>query len=222
MTITDRDRFLILSPLFRVLFLPEQDLAPWWPDNDSGRENMQRRLNQLVWERLLVRHRAVAQVGDVSLFYRFAPEMPSPDFGALAWELAKRWEQVEPKPVTFYGASDLAAKRYGRVLGSSLKSPAQLGHELGVAGVFLKLAHHFPLLASAWIPEEVIARASGIGAKVFDAYLVDSTSTPAIAIDFAGPSYAASGGARLRELHECATERALPYELWTIADGGVK
>jgi hypothetical protein len=220
MTITDRDRFLILSPLMKALFLPEQGLAPWWPDNDSGRQNMQRRLNQLVWEQLLVRHRTVAQVGAVSLFYHWAPGMPAPDFGARAWELGKRWERVEPKPVTFYGASDRAAKRYGRVFGSSLKSPAQLTHELGLGSAFLKLAHHFPLLASAWIPEVVIARQSEPGEKVFDAYIVDSRSTPAIAIDFAGPSYAASNGARLRELHECAAEKGLPYEIWTITDGG--
>src|SRR5262249_18427128 len=110
MRITERDRFLILSLLLRVLFLLERGLALWWPDNDSGRENLERRFHQLVREQLLVRHRAVARVGDVSLFYQWAPGMPAPEFGALAWELAKRWERIEPSRVTFYAASDRAAK----------------------------------------------------------------------------------------------------------------
>lgn len=221
-SITDRDRFILLSALFKIPFLPERSLDPWWPDNDSGRENMERRLNQLCRELLLARHRAVVQLSGVSLFYHWAPEMTVPDFGELAWELQKRWERIEPKPVTFYGATDRAAKLYGRVVGTTLKSQAQLGHALGLGGTFLKLAHHFPLLASAWVPEEVIARSRGFGEKVFDAYIVDSTSTPAVGIDFATPSYAASNGERLRELHEDSALRGIPYEIWTVSVGGAK
>jgi hypothetical protein len=223
-TIGDRDRFLILTPLFKVPFLPERSLARWWPDNDAGRENMSRRLNQLCREGLLVRHRAMAHIADVALFYHWTPAMPAPEFGALAWELAKRWEQIEPKPATFYSASTRAAKHYGGVIKNPLKSPAQISHDLCLGDLFVKLAHLSPLLASAWVPESLIANSRGYGEKVFDAYIVDSTSTPALGIDVAGASYAASNGARLRELHEdsAARGRGIPYEIWTVTVGGAK
>lgn len=221
-TITDRDRFILHSALFKVPFLPERSLARWWPDNDSGRENMERRLNQLCWERLLVRHRAMAQFADVALFYHWAPLLTVPDFGARAWELAKRWERIESRPVTFYSATARAGKHYGRVIETPLKSPGQLTHDLCLGEMFLKLAHLFPILGSAWVHESVIARARGFGEKVFDAYLVDSRSTPALGLDFAGPSYAASNGARLLELHEESSARGIPYEIWTVTQGDSK
>jgi hypothetical protein len=143
-----------------------------------------------------------------------------PDFGALAWELAKRWERVEPEPVTFYSATTRAAKHYGRAIENPLKSPAAISHDLGLGQLFLKLAHLSPQLASGWVHESVIARSRGHGEKVFDAYVVDSTSTPALSIDFAGSSYAASNGGRLRELHEDSAARGIPYEIWTITEGG--
>lgn len=219
-TIGERDRFLILTPLFKVPFLPERSLASRWPANAAGRENMNRRLFQLCREGLLARHRAMARVGEVSLFYHWAPGMPVPEFGALAWELAKRWERIEPEPVTFFSASTRAAKHYGGVIEHPLKSPAQISHDLALGHLFLKLAHLSPLLASAWVPEAVIARSRGHGEKVFDAYIVDSTATPALGIDVAGASYAASNGARLRELHEDSAARGIPYEIWTVTDGG--
>ena len=120
MTITDRDRFLILSPLMKVLFLPEWGLRPWWPHNDSGMENMERRLNQLVWERLLVRHRTVAQVAGDDVRDRTLLARRARDRGQLR-------EQVDDAPPDF-----------GRI---GQRGPAEEG-DLGMVRRSICDAHH--------------------------------------------------------------------------------
>lgn len=219
-TLTDRDRLIILAVLFKVPFLPERSLAALWPDTNSGRENMTRRLGQLCWEGLLARHRAMAQAAEVSLFYHWSPGMPEPDFGALAWALARRWEALEPEAVTFYSATDRAAKHYGRTIRSPLKSPSAISHDLGLGAVYVHFALHHPQLAGAWVAEDLIAQARHYGEKVVDACIVDSTSTPALAIEMAGASYASSNGERLREIHADCVARGLRYEMWTVPEGG--
>jgi hypothetical protein len=220
--ITERDRLIILAVLFKVPFLLEWALRLLWPDSDSGRENMARRLWQLRSEGLLARHMAMAPAADVALFYHWAPGMPEPDFGSLAWALAKRWEAVEPRAVTFYSATERAAKHYGRTVASPLKSASAIPHNLGLGQVYLHFALHHPLLAAAWVAEEVVASARGYGEKVVDACVIDSTATPALAIEFAGASYAASNGERLREIHRDCAARDLPYEMWTVSQGEIK
>jgi hypothetical protein len=221
-TLTDRDRLIITAVLHKVPFLPELSLAALWPDTDTSRENMARRLRQLRDEGLLVRHMAYAQAAGVSLFYHWSPAMPEPDFGALAWALTKRWEATEPQPVAFYSATDRAAKHYGRAIRSPLKSPAAISHDLGLGAVYVHFAVHHPLLAGAWVAEDLIAGARGYGEKVVDACVVDSTSTPALAVEFAGASYAASNGERLREIHADCAARGLAYEMWTVLEGSSK
>jgi hypothetical protein len=221
--IRERDRFVILAPLERVPALPEPALGLLWPDSESGRENMKRRLWQLTEERLLVRHAALAAVPDeVVLFYHWLPGMPEPDFGALAWELEKRWTAIEPRRVVFYTAGERAARHYGRTIRSPLKSAGALSHNLVLGMVFMDYALRRPTLVKGWVCEEVIAESRGHGEKVVDACVVDSTGTPALCVEVAGRSYAASNGARLRDIHRDCAERALPYEMWTVPEGGKK
>lgn len=218
-TLTDRDRLIILALLFRVPVLWEWALSVLWPDTDAGRENMRRRLAQLRGEGLLARHVAtVPAAPDVSLFYHWAPGLPAPNFGALAWRLAGRWEAIEPRRVVVYTATEFAARHYGRVVRGEVK-PGSLAHDIGLGQVFLRYAVHDPLLAGAWVAEEVVAASRSYGEKVVDAVLVDSASTPALAVEFAGASYAASNGERLREIHRDCALRGLPYEVWTVSEG---
>lgn len=220
-TLTDRDRLIIQAVLFKVPLLPESALAGLWPDSDSGTENMTRRLQQLCEEQLLDRHVAQAQTAArVALFYHSAPGIPVPEFGALAWALAKRWESLEPKSTAFYSATDSAAKHFGRSIRNPLKATSALSHNIGLGQCYLHFAIHHPLLASAWVAEDLIAESRGHGEKVVDACIVDSTATPALAIEFAGASYAASNGERLKEIHADCAARNLPYEVWTVQDGG--
>jgi hypothetical protein len=219
--LTERDRLIVLALLFRVPLLAEFVLARFWPDTDAGRKNMARRLSQLSAEGLLARHVAWAQAAhEVVLFYRWAPGMPGPAFGSLAWDLQKRWEAVEQRRVVFFTATDSAARHYGRTVRNPLKAPSALAHNIGLGATYAEFALNQPALASAWVAEEVIAESRGHGEKVVDAAIVDSTSTPALAVEFAGSSYAHSNGERLREIHEDCSARRLPYEVWTVPPTG--
>jgi hypothetical protein len=186
---------------------------------------MTRRLGQLCEAELLHRHIAHAQLGaDVELFYHWAPGMKKPRIGEWAWLLSKRWKKLEPRSVVFYTATERAAKHYGRTIHNPLKATSALSHNINFGLCYYRFAVLYPLLARGWVAEDVIASVRGHGEKVVDACIVDSTSTPALIIEFAGASYGAGNGERLREIHaECAARGSgIPYEIWTIADGGMR
>src|SRR5207253_3112134 len=144
---------------------------------------MLRRLEQMSNERLIAEHTAYAQAAAAERFYHWPTGTPAPDFGALGWMLAKRWERLEPRRVTFYTATEFAARHYGRTVRNPLKSISALAHNIGLGDVWAQLAVTDPILARAsWVSEEVVAAARGYGEKVVDSYLVESTSTPALAI----------------------------------------
>jgi hypothetical protein len=219
--LTERDVLLILALLSKVPILAEFVLALFWPDTDSGRENMARRLWQLCDEGLLAKYSVQVQTAPaVEVFYHWAPGMPDPDFGRLAWALAKRWAALEPRRVTVYTATASAAKRYGRVIEHPLRSASAIAHNICLGQVWQVFESRYPLLAAAWVAEDVIAADRGYGEKVVDACIVDSSSTPALAIEVAGSSYAASNGGRLRDIHADCAARGLPYEMWTVCEGG--
>lgn len=224
-SLTDRDRLLVLALLFRVPVLCLGALARWWPGNASGRENMLRRLHQLCSEGLIERHAAhVPAAPGVEIFYHWAPGMPDPDFGARAWALAGLWAAVEPRRVVFHTATAAAARHYGCAVRSPLKSAGSLAHNIALGQVFARYAVEAPSLAAAWVAEDVIAESRGHGEKVVDACVVDSTGTPALAVEVAGASYASSNGLRLREIHRDCAARVppLPYEMWTVSHGDTR
>ncbi len=217
---TERDCLFLHALLMCVPCLGRSALRTLWPHNLSGEENMDRRLYQLCEAGLLVRHTGYAQEAEaVELFYFRTPDVPPPDFGALAWELTRRWERVPFGKVVFYTAGEKAARHYGRTVTNPLKSASSLSHHINFGAVFLRLADLCPDLARGWVSEEVLAAARGHGEKVIDAALVDSTGTPALGIEMAGASYAASNGKRLRAIDADCAARGLPYEVWTVTGG---
>ncbi len=186
-TLTERDLFVILAPLFKVPQIPESGIARFWSKSESGHENAVQRLRELCDAHLLRRHVAQLQAAPrVELFYFWTPGMPTPEFGALAWDLAQRWHNVEPRTVAFYTATDKAAKHYGRAIHNPLKSMSALSHNYGLGQCYTEIAHRYPQLVKGWVAEDVIASARGYGEKVVDACIVDSKSTPALALEFAG------------------------------------
>lgn len=218
--LTQRDWLIIFALLMCVPCLGRKALLTLWPDSLTGEENMDRRLHQLCEAGLLVRHTCYAQEADaVELFYFRTPDMPPPDFGALAWELSRRWERVPPGKVVFYTAGEKAARHYGRTVTNPLKSSSAIVHNIHLGAVYLRVAALHPELARCWVSEEVIAATRGHGEKVIDSAVIDSTGTPALGIEMAGASYAASNGERLREIDADCLARGLPYEVWTVAEG---
>ena len=213
------DRSVIHALLFAVPLLWEMSVVRFGSNSKSGCKNMIRRMAQLCDEGLIKRHTACAQVAaEVELFYFWAPQMRAPDFGARGWALSRLWEKLEPRPIAFYCATDLAARHFGCWIRNPLKITA-LSHNIGLGQLYTYHKEHYPLLIRGWVSEEVIADARGYGEKVVDACIVDSTSTPALALEFAGASYGASNGQRLKEIHLDCARRNLPYEIWTIAEG---
>lgn len=222
-SITERDRAILLAVLHKVPILSEAALALWWRDTDSSRDHMQRRLWQLRESGLLARYSLPLQAAPrVELFYHWAPGMPEPDFGALAWQLSRRWQALETRRVVFYTATATAANRYGRTVQNPLRSTSALPHAIALGQLYAQTLHTDPALASGWVAEEVVAGSRGYGEKVVDAIVVNSSSMPALALEIAGASYAASNGERLREIHKDCSERGLPYEMWTVPEGGAK
>jgi DNA-binding Lrp family transcriptional regulator len=221
LSLTERDRTILLALLHKVPVLSVSALSELWPDTDSGRDNLARRVWQLEDAGLVRRYSlSVQSAPTVSLFYDWSPGKPEPDLGAAAWALSKRWAALEPRRVAFVTATATAATRYGVTIRNPLRSTSAVAHNVGLGMVYMHYLMHEPLLASAWVAEEVIAAARGHGEKVVDACIVDSTSTPALAVEFAGASYAASNGERLRDIHHDCSERGLPYEMWTVPEGG--
>jgi hypothetical protein len=219
-TLTARDWLIVYALLMCVPCLAWRALRTLWPDNLSGEENMDRRLHQLCEAGLLVRHTGYAQEAEaVELFYFRTPDMPPLAFGEYAWELAKRWERVPAGKVVFFTAGERAAKHYGRTVTNPLKSASALSHNINLGAAFLRLAVLHPDFVRCWVSEELIASARGRGEKVIDAAIVDSTGSPALGIEMAGASYAASNGERLREIDADCVARGLPYEVWTVAGG---
>lgn len=223
LSITERDRTILRALLHKVPLLSLSSLSELWPDTDSGRDNMARRVWQLQDAGLLEQHSLPVQSApSVSPFYSWAPGMAELDLGAAAWALSKRWAALEPRRVPFVVATPRAAARFGHTVRNPLRSTSAIAHNLGLGQVYMHYLVHEPLLASAWVAEEMIAAARGHGEKVVDACIVDSTSTPALAVEFAGASYAASNGERLRDIHRDCAGRGLPYEMWTVSEGGAK
>lgn len=217
--VSERDGATLLDLLFRVPLLALLSLARRWPDTDAGRENMSRRLWQLCDEGLLAKYTLWVQAADeVGLFYRWLPGQPEPDFGPLAWELTRRWARVATRRVEFYTATVTAARRYGQTVRNPLRSTSAIAHNIGLGQVYQHFVEFEPAIAPGWVAEEVIAGARAYGEKVVDAVIVDSTSTPVLAIEFAGSSYGASNGERLKDIHHDCARRGLPYEMWTVTE----
>ncbi|MBN9521536.1 hypothetical protein J0H58_23955 [bacterium] len=223
LSITERDRTILRALLHKVPLLSLNSLSELWPDTDAGRDNMARRVWQLQDAGLISQHSLPVQSAPtVALFYGWAPGMEDLDFGSAAWALSKRWAALEARRVPFVTATPRAASRYGQVIRNPLRSTSAIAHNLGLGQVYMHYLVHEPLLASAWVAEEVIAAARGHGEKVVDACIVNSASTPALAVEFAGASYAASNGERLREIHRDCSARGLAYEMWTVSEGGAE
>ena len=210
--LTERAEFALDAGLHRVSVLPEPAFPPSWAAC----------FEELCEAGLLNRHVAQVQMASgVRVLCCATPESPQLDFGALAWELAKAWEKLEPRRVVFYTASDAAAKHFGRSIKNPLKAVSAIAHEIGMVQVYRFYTSLAPLFAKTWVAEDVIASVRSFREKVVDCYLIDSRAIPALAIDFAGCSYAASNGARLKEIDAACRARKIPYELWApISEGG--
>jgi hypothetical protein len=211
MTLTDRERQFIHALASKIRLLTfEQISGTWWPDSESGRTNARRRLGELRDHGLLNRTRVHARplLPLETPLFRWKPGEPTPDFGGLAWQLHRRWQ--EPlQSMTAYLATRRAANILGGVSDGRLKNPSQASHDIHLSGVYLYFLRTAPTLAAGWVGEDILAP-SRVDQKLPDAILHDGEGRPRLAIEFGG-SYQAQ---RIADFHADCAARTLPYELW--------
>ena len=96
-------------------------------------------------------HEATAPIASRS------PGQSAPDFGALAWQLEERWRNVASRRVTICWATSRAARLLGG-LAPFERRATQLEHDLGTAGVLVRLHERQPELADQWVGEDILRR----------------------------------------------------------------
>jgi hypothetical protein len=211
MTLTERDERLIRALLGKIRLVSLGQLArSWWPESVSGRTNAQRRVQDLLAQKLLVRERVFARplIGLEAPVFRWKPGEPGPDYGQLSYKLQSRWT-AEPRRTTVYLASRRAANIFGGKVPGRIKNPSQVTHDLHLSELYLKILKEEPKLAQAWSGEDVIAP-TRVRQKLPDAILFDAKGQPRLVMEFGG-AYPAD---RVQAFHEDCRARALPYEIW--------
>ncbi len=181
----------------------------WWEDTRVGRDAAERFLKLLQARGTLVSFtlRAHPELTLTEPVWCWRPGEPAPKFGAISYELRKRW--TEPlRPTTIYVASEKSARIYAG-FGGRLPRLLQATHDLHVSTVYLRLYRNDRQGAAQWISEDMLL-AVRRGQKIPDAELVDSDGQTVRVVEFGG-GYPPE---RVRDFHEYCDRRQVPYELW--------
>ena len=156
---------------------------------------------------------AVAFYEAVEPICTWTPGQCPPDFGALAWQLEKRWRAVRPRRVTICWATARAAQLFGGLANFATRA-SQLEHDLGTASVLVRLHETQPDLAADWIGEDVLRRDFAPDCRALkktpDGAIVRGDRIVQVA-EFGG-QYKAN---RLRKFHQhFGKKHRIPYTLW--------
>lgn len=207
---TGRDQEILHTLTQRVRFLSLDQIArTWWADSASSRDTARRRLSRLV-------HGGALERASINIhpelplaepLYRWRPGEGTPDFGAVAYRLQRRWTEA-PRPTLIYLASSRSARLLGGV-GGRLKRHFQTTHDLHVGTLYLRILRERPEEAKRWLSEERLAPTRR-RQKLPDAAIAGDDGTPCRVIEFGG----AYDRAHVQAFHEDCAARALPYEMW--------
>jgi hypothetical protein len=216
MLLTDRDREILDTLTHRVRCLtPGQIARTWYPEVVDAEKAARRRLKLLEAEGLVDVFHALAhpEVPLEAPLLAWTPGDPEPDFDALAWRLRRRFNQ--PPVMTCLA---VAGKRAANWLGGCLvRRPrrSEVGHDIGLGGVFLKLLRDDPRRATRWQSEgAILDQRRAKGGAVPDAVIVERSGKTAIEYGGLYPAW------KLRKFHRyCAglhpaSDTHLAYELW--------
>lgn len=209
MTLTDRDRDILLALVQKVRLFALRQIADHWWDGESA--NTRRRLKTLaradLVRRVTVSARTLPPIEAPVVTWQ--PGHPAPHFGQVAYRLQHRWRRRAVRSLTTFIATDRAAQLYGGKARGQLKHPLQATHDLGVAAVWLCLHRQAPAWAQAWRSEDLLAHTRR-GEKLPDSFILDGEGETAWVIEFGG-SYDAG---RVQDFHEDCSSRELPYQIW--------
>lgn len=209
--LTDRQKEILQTLTLRVRFLSLHQIArTWWTPTTAGMNGARRQLASLVdagfvSKESLHAHPELQLEAPVLVW---TPGNPQPHFGAVAYQLEKRWtENVETVPAYF--ATPKAAKHFGGVPGSQ-RHPYQATHDLHVSTVFLKLFVADRDTADRWCSEDRLPELKRYREKLPDAAIKDQEGKIVRLVEFGG-SY---NERRVEKLHRHCDDYSLPYELW--------
>jgi len=211
--LTDRDEAILLALTHKVRILTLlQVAATWWRESARAELAANRRLRQLSSMGLVESDFVLARpflpldAPEIS----WSPGDEIPDFEALAYRLRVRWKSHAFRSTRVYFATRAAVNQFGGYMGGCLDHPNEATHDLHQAELYLRALRDHPWLAQGWISESQLALKSKPFEVLPDAVLRDPDGGDRLMIEFAG-IYDAK---RLRRLHDYASARELPYELW--------
>jgi hypothetical protein len=138
---------------------------------------------------------------------------PEPDFGAVAWQLERRWRSVTTRRVSICWATSRAARLVGGLAPFDRRA-SQLEHDLGTSSVLIRLLEGQPELADQWVGEDILRRDFAPHCpslkKIPDAALVPQDKIVRV-IEYGG-QYSA---ARLRRFDtHFYNKHGIPYDIW--------
>jgi hypothetical protein len=210
--LTCRDMEILVTLSLRVRLASLGQIArTWWGEGKATMETCHDRLLRLERADFLRRRR----VNTICLeplqgpLASWAPGACSPDLGALAWKLRRRW-QSEPRPTLIYMATQRAAALFGGRRRGRAPHAFQISHDLGVTEMFFGLRRIRPEIVDHWIDEDRLAPARR-GQKLPDAIVPPGILwATSVALEFGG-DYPKS---RLQTFHDDNQSRHLPYQIW--------
>ena len=103
--------------------------------------------------------------------FHWKPGEPGPNVAAICYQLEKRWKRGLQR-TTLYFATRKAKHAFGGY-GSPLGRIHQVGHELLLTAIFLKLQRNAPEIAESWVGEDCYKHELRPGEKPGDARLMN-------------------------------------------------
>jgi hypothetical protein len=216
LVLTNRDREILeaLTRHVRVLSLP-QIARTWWRDSQNPARAADSRLRILAAEGLLSIERTLAhpELTLDSPLARWDLSEAEPNFGAISYQLQRRWSS-HPVLMACFSASKVAADRLG---GHGARPPraVERTHDIHMAQVYLLYRLRQPEVLADWVFEEQVKAERRLapgrpnyGDKLPDVLLRTKSQTRAI--EFGG----AYSKEKLIAFHGYCKEQLLPYEIW--------
>lgn len=204
----ERDIQLLEALALRVRLFGQRQIAEAFRAGHMA--NTRRRLSQLVNAGFLLRSVVNAQPLPELLvpIVRWQPGQPEPDVQRVSHQLQSRWRFRALRPtVVYFPTATTIAQFGGRERPQTMLT--HITHDLGVAAIWLRFQEESRSAGQLWIGEDVLAP-HRVEQKLPDAALVDADNNPVLLIEFGG-SYSPQ---RVRDFHDDAAARHLPYQLW--------
>jgi hypothetical protein len=208
LVITSRDDELLATLSLKVhLASLGQIASAWWAESTQPTKAAALRLRKLESGDWLLRDRVnIHPLLSLSEpIFSWEPSAAEPNFGAIAYQLQKRWTEAL-EPTTVYIASRKTAQHFGG-FGGKFKHRTQLTHDLHLAAIYFAMLSENSALAKRWSGEE---ERSSDGEKLPDAVLIDADANVTDVIEF-GVSY---GRRRVEAFHRFCEIRRFRYQLW--------